>query len=1126
MLPNTLRAEQKARRKSRRKALLSLLAAATLAASITAFSFAGQSPVSPPTPQASTSSSPVPRPQAATTVNKRKAHQAYEQGLQAEQANDWEAAFRAYSEAASESPSDRAIQLHQAVARSQMAQLRTQEAEREILSGQNDTARASLQAALRLDPSYTVARERLEQLAEDVRSAGQPGSPVLDDIAAPEGPQLASGPLKLLPQPGKRDFNYQGATRGAYQEIARQFGLTAAFDGDLTDRQIRLRVTGVDFATAMRILGEQTGTFFRSVDSRTFFVAADTAQKRKDYAPEVKLTIPLPSSETNDEMTETMRMVRDIVGVVRTDLDTATHTITVRDTLENVALAEALVKEIEQPRGELILDIDILEVDRQAAETLGISPPTSAQIFTLGSAEARLLQQAPNIGSLVQVIQNIFGSSAPVAAASGGLNALIPPLIAFGGGKTIFLATMQGASANFAQSLSAVRQAQRVLLRVQDGRPATFFVGEHYPITLALLSASLATSTSQFTSSALAGSFPRTDYAVGSSPRGVAIGQFDINGSANPTLAASLDLAVVNQANNDVSILLGNGDGTFNIPATIAAGNGPVAIATGTFNTTNNSYTDLAVVNQTDGSVSILLGNGDGTFTKQPTDIKVGNGPVAITVGNFNTNSTTNNFLDLAVVNQTDGTVSILLGNGSGTFTKQPTDIKVGNGPVAIASGSFDSVNNANTDLAVVNQTDNSVSILLGNGDGTFTAESGAIQVGNGPTGIVAGNFDTSSTTTNFLGLAVTNGTDGTVSILLGNGQGAFSVPTPSVIDTQTDPAAILSADFNNDGVPDLAVVNEGSDSVSVFLGIGNGTFLPPLNVATGNGPIALAEGQLNGNGFNDLAIANESSDTVSVILNSNQLSSLLGTPNAALSPYPGSEYVDLGLKVQATSRMHPNGEATLALQMDISSLSGENVNGIPILSNRTIQQSVRLKENETSVLSGLMESSNMRSISGLPGLANAGPLGYLAGTHSTQDADTELLIAITPRQMRMPSRTDETIYAGRGQGSNAPPAAAPAPAGAPPAAGAPQAGAPPAPGAPPPPAATPNPAQPGEQPSTPAPGAENPGAPQPGVPAPLPASPPAPAPAPPGEQNPGPAQPPEAPGDQAPGAPAQPPPA
>ena len=1097
MLLNTFMAEPRAGR----KAVRSLLAA-FLAASIAASPAAGQSSLSPattPTQATATSASPVAAKRPQAPVDKRKAHQAYEQGLQAEQANDWEQAFLAYRQAASESPRDHTIQLHEEIARAQVAQLRTQQAEKEILSGENDTARASLQSALQMDPSYTVARERLAQLAEDVGSAQQPGvrATRLEDLAELDGPRLASGPPLLKPQPGKRDFNFQGSTRGAYQEIARQFGLTAAFDGDLADKVIRFRAPGVDFPTAMRVLGEETTTFWRSVDPRTFFVAADTVQKRKDYAPEVKVTIPLSSSETNDEMTETMRMVRDIVGVVRTDLDTASHTLTVRDTLENVALAQALVKQIEQPRGELILDIDILEVDRQAAENLGISPPTAAHVFTLGSAEARLLENAPNVGSLVQVIQNIFGTQTPAASLAGGLSALIPPLIAFGGGKTIFLATLPGASVSLAQSLSAVRQAQRVLLRVQDGKPATFFVGERYPITLALLGGSLAGTTSQFTSSALAGSFPRTDYTVGASPHGVALGAFNTKNNNN------LDLAVVNQSSNTVSILLGNGDGTFDGQTTFSTGNGPLAIATGNFNSssTTNNFLDLAVVNQTDGTVSILLGNGDGTFTKQPTDIKVGNGPVAIATGNFNTSSTTNNFPDLAVVNQTDGTVSILLGNGDGTFTKQPTDIKVGNGPVAIVAGSLNSLNNSNADLAVVNQTDNSVSILLGNGDGTFTASSSVVLVGKGPTAIAAGNFDTASATSNFLGLAVTNGSGGTVSILLGNGNGSFNVPSPSTIATQTDPVAILSADFNNDGVPDLAVANEGSDSVSVFLGAGNGTFLPPLNVATGNSPVALAAGALNGNGFNDLAVTNQSSGTVSVILNSNQLSSLL-TPNAGLRPYPGSEYVDLGLKIQATSRMHPNGEATLALQMDISSLSGQNVNGIPILSNRTIDQSVRLQENQTSVLSGIMESSDLRSLSGLPWLANAGSLGYLAGTHSTQQADTELLIAITPRQMRLPVRTDQTIYAGRGAGPNAPPAPTPAPLNAPPGPGTPPA------------AVNPGAPQPGLQPPTP------------GVPATPPVIVPAPglAPAQPGDQNPGPAQSPDA-GEAPPPAPTAPPP-
>ncbi len=782
-------------------------------------------------------------------------------------------------------------------------------------------------------------------------------------------------------------------------------------------------------------------------------------------------------------MTETMRVVRDIVGITRTDLDVATHTLTVRDTLDNVALAAALVKQVQQPQGEMMLEIDILEVDRQAALNLGISPPTSAKLYSLSSADVTALEQAPNIGSVVQVIQSIFGGQNPLAGATGGLSAMIPPLIAFGGGKTIFLATLPGVSATFAQSLSAVQQAQRVLLRVEDGKPATFFVGQHFPITLALLSNSEATAATSFSSGALASSFPRTDYSVGASPRGVALGAFDTNADN------SLDLAVVNQANNTVSILLNNatGDGTFGGQTTYATGNGPVAIASGTFNTINNSNLDLAVVNQTDGTVSVFLGNGDGTFTKQPTDIKVGNGPVAIVAGNFDTNSITNNFPDLAVVNQTDGTVSILLGNGDGTFTKQSTDIKVGNGPVALAVGSFDSVNNGNADLAVVNQGDDSVSIALGNGDGTFSVETGAIPVGHSPTGIAAGNFDTNNTTNNFLDLAVANGGDGTVSVLLGNGQGAFGSATPGAFDTGTTPAAILSADFNDDGVSDLVVANEGSDTVSVYLGLGDGTFAPPLNVATGNSPVGLADGDVTGSGVLDLAVTNESSATVSMILNSSQISSSL-TPNSGLSPYPGSEYVDLGLKVQATSRMHGDGEATLKLQMDINSLSGQNVNGIPILSNRTIEQSVRLKENETSVLSGMLESSDLRSLSGLPWLATAGPLGYLAGARNNQQADTELIIAITPRQVRLPTHHDETLYAGRGQGSAAPPAPAPAP--------------------------------PGALPGQPlVPGAANPGGPAPGVPAPIPAATPPvqAAPGQPGEQPPAQTPPPAtgAPGDQ-----------
>lgn len=945
----------------------------------------------------------------ATAADLRTSQGIYQRGVQAERAGDWEAAFAAYGEASRLAPRDRTAALRLEFAKSELVQERTQRAERELLTGRNDLARASLEAALQLDPGYAVARERLQQIA-----AMAPRADILS--------QEVAGPLQLKPRPGTYDLDFRGTTRGAYEEVARQFGLTASFDTDLADRQLRFHVEQLSFEDAMRVLGEQTGTFYRPVDAREFFVAADTAAKRREYDLEIKKTILLPASETNDEMTETSRVVREIVGLRRTDLDLNTHTVTIRDTPQNVALAEALIDEVQHPRGEFLLDVDLLEVDRTAALNLGITPPSTAQTFTLTPSEIQTLKQAANAGTLIEAIQSIFSGQNPLAGSSG-LASAIPPLIAFGGGKTIFLATLSGATATFSQTFSVMKSAERVLLRVQDGRPATFFVGQHYPITLALLSSSLATSSSQFTSSSAAASFPRTDYNVGNTPTGVAIGQFN---TANNT---NLDLAVTNSGvtPGTVSILLGNGDGTFNEEATpLTVGNGARALVAGEFNTNNNTNTDLAVVNQTDGTVSILLGDGGGGFTKPNPDIAVGNGPVAIVSGEFNT--TNNSNLDLAVVNQTDGTVSILIGKGDGTFTKQTPDIAVGASPTAIITGDFN--DDGILDLAVTNSgpSPGTVSILIGKGDGTFTKQANDIAVGNKPVAIVSGNFNTSNTTNNNVGLAIANNSDDTISILLGNGNGTFFSATPSALATGTGPSAILSADFNNDGLPDLVVANEGAATVSVFLGLGNGTFAAPLSLATGNSPVALAAGDVNGDGFTDLAVTNQSSNSVSVILNTSSLSSLL-TPNASLTPYPGSEYVDLGLKIHAVPRVHPDREISLDLQFDISSLAGSAVNGIPILSNRTIQQSVRLRAGETSVLSGLIESSNMRSTTGYPGLAQAGPLGYLTGLQSKQTSDTELLIAVTPHQLRLSSRPDRTLYAGRGEGEAAPaeaPGAAP----------------------------------------------------------------------------------------------------
>jgi type II secretory pathway component GspD/PulD (secretin) len=153
----------------------------------------------------------------------------------------------------------------------------------------------------------------------------------------------------------------------------------------------------------------------------------------------------------------------------------------------------------------------------------------------------------------------------------------------------------------------------------------------------------------------------------------------------------------------------------------------------------------------------------------------------------------------------------------------------------------------------------------------------------------------------------------------------------------------------------------------------------------------------------------------VAVIQDSSNFASTATNGGVGQTPYPGSEYLDLGVKIKATPTLHPNGEVTLQLEFEIRALSGLSVNSIPILSNRTLTQTVRVKENESSLIAGLTDTEETRTITGLPGFAELPGVGYAFGTRSNSLLDTELLIVVTPRRLRLVDRLTRTIFAGRG---------------------------------------------------------------------------------------------------------------
>ncbi|HYW43395.1 MAG TPA: FG-GAP-like repeat-containing protein [Bryobacteraceae bacterium] len=326
-------------------------------------------------------------------------------------------------------------------------------------------------------------------------------------------------------------------------------------------------------------------------------------------------------------------------------------------------------------------------------------------------------------------------------------------------------------------------------------------------------------------------------YAAGAAPRAAVIGDFNGDGK--------LDLAVTNSGSGNVSVLFGNGDGTFQAAPLYRTDKQAESIVAADLN--GDGKLDVVVATSYAGTVVPILGNGNGTFQ---TGVKYSTGgqTTSVAVGDFNGDKK----LDLVTADNV-GTYSVILGNGDGTFQAPVIyNYTSGTTPHSVAVGDFNG--DGKLDLAFANKGSDNVSVWLGKGDGTFVAFANyATPPGGSPYYIVAADLNGDGK----LDLAVTNSGLANVSVLLGNGDGSFQ---PAInYPVASSPHSILVADFNGDGKPDLATANSADGSVSVLLGNGNGSFQPALTYPAGSAPETVATGDFNGDGKLDLSVTSNS---------------------------------------------------------------------------------------------------------------------------------------------------------------------------------------------------------------------------------------------------------------------------
>lgn len=413
-------------------------------------------------------------------------------------------------------------------------------------------------------------------------------------------------------------------------------------------------------------------------------------------------------------------------------------------------------------------------------------------------------------------------------------------------------------------------------------------------------------------------------FSAGPGPVAIAIG--DLNGDGRP------DAVVADYNGNSVSVLLGNGDGTFGSRTFYATGDYAYAVALADLN--GDGHLDIVCANLNldhltqGGTVSVLLGNGDGTFATAVNYV-AGNDLSSVVLADFNGDGN----VDIATTDVSSSNIAILLNNGNGTF-QAAVQYPAGPNPLSLAAADFNG--DGKTDLVVTNVCDvsqqnfnctsqqNTVSVLLGHGDGTFASPI-SYQAGSAPYVVTVQDVNSDGKpdllVSNFSASSGSFIPD--LTVLLGNGDGTFQAP----ISYASGGWTLDTADINGDGVSD--VIMGSSAGLIEVLGGPSGTFYAPVRyfVQLDNfspiGNVAIAD--LNGDGRPDVAIAEgmvlavflnaggTTRQATSVTITSSQNPSLVNAP-----PVLTASVTPTGSTLQGSVTFYVDGQAVY-----VSSSSG-----------------------------------------------------------------------------------------------------------------------------------------------------------------------------------------------------------
>jgi type II secretory pathway component GspD/PulD (secretin) len=918
----------------------------------------------------------------------------YESGRDAEKKGHMAQAYLLYSEAAALEPRNQTYWLRSQAVRSR--------------------------AALEAKPLPPPGNTSLEATGTPVEDA------TATDLADAE---KALPPADLAGGDQARDFDLSGDSKTLYSDVAKAFGLDCVFDGEYQPMpMLHFRLEGADYREALRGLELATGTFIVPLSPKLFLVSKDTPLKRTQNEPVVAVTIPLRDAGVQQEFTTLVDAVKQATEIEKVSYDSQTRTLVLRDRLSRVLPAKALLEQLLYPRAQVMMDLRLVEVTRSKTATYGVNFPT---MFSLTA--------------LTNWLQNQI---TPPTNISG--------LLSFGGGKTLIGLGIMDAAAVAQMSDSSGKVLWSSELRGEERQTATLHIGNRYPV---LTSGYLGSGTPTTGN----GTVPGTGTSSGT---GIATGVGTLSLSQNSVAWTYTSAGVTPQA-AQITVTSTNGEigytatvasssrwllvnsaatvsGTLPATLTISPGAALTALDTG-------SYLGTVQVSGSDGSViyltvTLTVNGGAPNLTVTPSPIAL-----AATAGGLTAQEVE------TVTSGTSGTLSAtIIGSGltlsltTTTVTAgTPVTLTVTGNPVGLSAQTYlgvlsVTVGSVTEETAVTFAVTSSGSVTLSQSaipwtystGGTLpTAVSVTAQSSSGAitytatassanswllvdgTSTVSGTLPTtlvlspatalsSLGTGTYQGTVKLTGSDGSIAYINvtltvngGTASGLTVTPNPisltaslggttvsATVTVTSQTAGTLSATVTGSGLSLSAV----SSTIAAATPVTFTVYANPANLTADTYVGALT------------VTAAGATQTVQVSFSVGAISS--GTNGTSIyTPVPSFNYEDLGLNLKLTPLVHDMSEVSLGIEAEVKLLTGQSVNGVPVVSNRSLKSTVRLKTGEWAAVAGLLDTNEGRNISGLAGLSEIRFLGPLVSTHEHDTSRDEVILLMRPRLLSVP---------------------------------------------------------------------------------------------------------------------------